>query len=57
LRSRLVAPSRFSFRAQAQLAQYNYILVVGDSEVAGNTVNVRTRDGKVSRFALFCVLR
>ncbi len=29
---------------EAQLAQYNYILVVGDEEVAKETVNVRTRD-------------
>jgi threonyl-tRNA synthetase len=29
---------------EAQLAQYNYILVVGDEEVGKNTVNVRTRD-------------
>lgn len=29
---------------EAQLAQYNYILVVGDGEVAAQTVNVRTRD-------------
>lgn len=29
---------------EAQLAQYNYILVAGDQEVASETVNVRTRD-------------
>jgi len=29
---------------EAQLAQHNYILVVGDEEVAKETVNVRTRD-------------
>ena len=29
---------------EAQLAQYNYILVVGDEELAKETVNVRTRD-------------
>jgi len=29
---------------EAQLAQYNYILVVGDEEVAKETVSVRTRD-------------
>jgi len=29
---------------EAQLAQYNYILVVGDGEVASQTVSVRTRD-------------
>mmetsp|Transcript_3792 Transcript_3792/g.4274 ORF Transcript_3792/g.4274 Transcript_3792/m.4274 type:complete len:725 (-) Transcript_3792:256-2430(-) len=32
---------------EAQLAQYNYILVVGDSEAAAGTVNVRTRDNHV----------
>lgn len=31
----------------AQLAQYNFILVAGDKEGANNTVNVRTRDNKV----------
>ncbi|XP_034026873.1 threonine--tRNA ligase 1, cytoplasmic [Thalassophryne amazonica] len=31
----------------AQLAQYNFILVVGEKEKASNTVNVRTRDNKV----------
>lgn len=31
----------------AQLAQYNYIFVVGEKEVTANTVNVRTRDNKV----------
>nr|XP_057927673.1 threonine--tRNA ligase 1, cytoplasmic [Doryrhamphus excisus] len=31
----------------AQLAQYNFILVVGEKEKTGNTVNVRTRDNKV----------
>lgn len=29
---------------EAQLAQYNYILVVGDEEVANQTASVRTRD-------------
>jgi threonyl-tRNA synthetase len=29
---------------EAQTAQYNYILVVGDQEVAANTVSVRLRD-------------
>jgi threonyl-tRNA synthetase len=29
---------------EAQLAQYNYILVVGDEEAAKETVSVRTRD-------------
>lgn len=31
----------------AQLAQFNYILVVGDKEKDAKTVNVRTRDNKV----------
>ena len=31
----------------AQLEQFNYILVVGDKEVADNTVTVRTREGNV----------
>lgn len=31
----------------AQLAQYNFILVVGDKESTNNTVNVRTRDNKI----------
>ncbi|KAM9766213.1 threonine--tRNA ligase 1, cytoplasmic [Menidia menidia] len=31
----------------AQLAQYNFILVVGEKEKMTNTVNVRTRDNKV----------
>lgn len=31
----------------AQLAQYNFILVVGEKEQAAGTVNVRTRDNKV----------
>ncbi|GBP35773.1 Threonine--tRNA ligase, cytoplasmic [Eumeta japonica] len=31
----------------AQLAQFNYILVVGDREKTSGTVNVRTRDNKV----------
>ncbi|MBW2997917.1 threonine--tRNA ligase, partial [Candidatus Woesearchaeota archaeon] len=31
----------------AQLEQFNYILVVGDKEVEDNTVTVRTRDGEV----------
>ena len=29
------------------MAQYNYILVVGDTEVENNTVNVRSRNGEV----------
>lgn len=32
---------------EAQLAQYNYILVVGETEKAAQTVNVRTRDNVV----------
>eukprot|EP00803_Ostreobium_quekettii_P004623 evm.model.scf_474.4 EVM.evm.TU.scf_474.4 scf_474:55752-66411(-) len=32
---------------QAQLAQYNYILVVGEQEQINGTVNVRTRDNVV----------
>ena len=32
---------------EAQLAQYNYILVVGEKEEADGTVNVRTRDNVV----------
>lgn len=31
----------------AQKAQYNFILVVGQKEQSANTVNVRTRDGKI----------
>lgn len=31
----------------AQLAQCNFILVVGEKERSGNTVNVRTRDNKI----------
>jgi len=31
----------------AQLAQFNFILVVGEKERSSNTVNVRTRDNKV----------
>ncbi|KAK3246693.1 hypothetical protein CYMTET_43779 [Cymbomonas tetramitiformis] len=32
---------------EAQLAQYNYILVMGEEEAKNRTVNVRTRDNKV----------
>jgi len=32
---------------EAQMQKWNYLLVVGDREVANNTVNVRTRDEKV----------
>lgn len=31
----------------AQLAQYNFIFVVGEKEKSNDTVNVRTRDNKV----------
>eukprot|EP00591_Stephanopyxis_turris_P010322 CAMPEP_0195518760 /NCGR_PEP_ID=MMETSP0794_2-20130614/13612_1 /TAXON_ID=515487 /ORGANISM="Stephanopyxis turris, Strain CCMP 815" /LENGTH=815 /DNA_ID=CAMNT_0040647781 /DNA_START=100 /DNA_END=2547 /DNA_ORIENTATION=+ len=31
----------------AQVAQYNFILVVGEAEVNNNSVNIRTRDNKV----------
>ncbi|BFZ02291.1 hypothetical protein BsWGS_05330 [Bradybaena similaris] len=31
----------------AQLAQYNFIFVVGEKEVANKTANVRTRDNKI----------
>lgn len=31
----------------AQLAQFNFILVVGEREMANNSVNVRTRDNKI----------
>jgi len=32
---------------EAQLAQYNYILTVGDKELENRTINVRTRDNEV----------
>eukprot|EP01083_Nonionella_stella_P160306 523915_1 len=32
---------------EAQLAQHNFILVVGGEEQEGNTVNIRTRDNKI----------
>lgn len=32
---------------EAQLSQYNYILVVGEEEQKARTVNVRTRDNIV----------
>lgn len=43
----------------AQLAQYNFILVVGEKEKTSNTVNVRTRDNKVhgERSVVECVER
>jgi len=31
---------------ECQLAQYNYILVVGDKEAEAGTINVRTRDNQ-----------
>jgi len=41
----------------AQLAQYNFIFVVGQNEVDNRTVNVRTRDNKVhGEFTLEAVL-
>lgn len=33
--------------SQAQVLQYNYILVVGDREMGNETVNARLRDGTV----------
>lgn len=33
----------------AQLAQFNFILVIGQQEKSNGTVNVRTRDNQVSR--------
>jgi threonyl-tRNA synthetase len=38
----------------AQIAHYNFILVVGEKEKINNTVNVRTRDNKV--FYYFLIL-
>ncbi len=32
---------------ESQLAQYNYILVVGKVEAENRTVNIRTRENKV----------
>jgi threonyl-tRNA synthetase len=32
---------------EAQLNQYNFILVVGEQEASAGTVNVRTRDNEV----------
>ena len=32
---------------EGQVAQYNFILVVGQQEVTDKTVNVRTRDNEV----------
>jgi len=41
----------------AQLAQYNFIFVVGDKEMTNRTVNIRTRDNKVhGEFSLEAVL-
>jgi len=49
---------------EAQLAQYNYILIVGDEEQKNQTVNIRTRDNQqhgeksitamLEEFALMC---
>lgn len=33
---------------EGQVAQYNFILVVGQQEVDGRTVNVRTRENEVT---------
>ncbi|KAA0717368.1 Threonine--tRNA ligase, cytoplasmic [Triplophysa tibetana] len=43
----------------AQLAQYNFILVVGEKEKTSETVNVRTRDNKVhgERSLIDCMQR
>jgi threonyl-tRNA synthetase len=35
---------------EAQLEQWNYILVVGDGEKTNGTVNIRTRDNVVGRY-------
>ena len=40
---------------EAQLAQYNYILVVGEAEKEACTVNVRTRDNVVHGMFKVCV--
>jgi len=41
----------------AQLAQYNFIFVVGEKEKENHTVNIRTRDNKVhGEFAIDDVL-
>jgi threonyl-tRNA synthetase len=37
----------------AQLDQFNFILVVGEKEADNGTVNVRTRDNKVRDFIEF----
>jgi threonyl-tRNA synthetase len=34
---------------EGQLAQYNFILVVGDAEIAAGAVNIRTRENEVRR--------
>lgn len=39
---------------EAQLAQYNYILVVGEEEKTARTVNVRTRDNVVHGMYKVC---
>merc|ERR1712226_1228309 len=41
----------------AQIAQYNFIFVVGEKEQANRTVNIRTRDNKVhGEFSLDAVI-
>jgi len=47
IRVRMHHVPRFSQVREAQLAQYNYILVVGELEKEARTVNVRTRDNVV----------
>ena len=44
--ARLTRASTWQVR-EAQLAQYNFILVVGSSEEEADSVNVRTRDNEV----------
>lgn len=43
----LLVSSPLSQIRDAQLAQYNFILVVGEKEETNKTVNVRTRDNEV----------
>lgn len=40
-------PTRRSSDLEAQLAQYNYILTVGDKEEENKSANLRTRDNVV----------
>ena len=44
---RLAPPTAHAFPPQAQVSQYNYILVAGDREVERSTVTPRLRDGTV----------